>query len=222
MKHLMTILKKVLCLICFSFAAILYTSGTYAADSASTNQEVDWNQLDDASKTAIARNQARYNATGGNTEAEAIYDAQQSRITQQNSNQEAYTNTVSNIQEQLQSSIDENNKRVSRAQEFTESAKKVYESAQEKLKNATTAEEMKAANEELKRAKSLLEQAEDNQKTVEKEVNKENKNLEKAAEKSTKTAGKEYEEQQTLEGYAAGRRIGGRVYRGEERLPRHE
>lgn len=65
----------------------------------------------------------------------------------------------------------------------------------ERLKNASTPEEMKAANEALKQAQQELKTAEKNQKEVEKDVKKDNKAAKKEAKKEEKAIAKAEKEQ---------------------------
>ena len=209
MKYLSKLVKEALYLLCFglliSFSAanpvlsadcdprcpngcnpdgscIVSTSGMIE-EEAPEEEEISWGSLTDETQNTIARNQARYNATGGNEAAQEIYDAQQNRINQQQNNQAIRDNNVSEIQKRLKEQKAQNNERVANMQAQTNIAKQDYAAAQERLKNASTPEEMKAANEALKAAKENLEKAEDAQKDVEKEVKKANKELDKAAEK---------------------------------------
>ena len=155
-----------------------------------------WGDLDDQTQSSVARNQVRFDATGGDEAAQEVYDQQQSRRDQQSANQSTYDNTVSDIQKNLEEQKAKNNERVKNMEQLTQQAQKDYEDAQKRLQSATTPEEMKAANEALKQAKENLEKAKDAQKEVEKEVKKENKALEKEAKSDTKAAEKALKEQQ--------------------------
>lgn len=155
-----------------------------------------WQTLDKETQNTIAKNQARYNATGGNEAAQEIYDAQQNRINQQQNTQAVRDNNVAEIQKKLAEQKAQNNERVANMQAQTNIARQDYTAAQEKLKNATTPEEMKAANEALKAAKENLEKAEDAQKDVEKDVKKANKELDKTAEKQIDAMDDAVKEQQ--------------------------
>lgn len=76
-----------------------------------------------------------------------------------------------------------------------DASKEKYAEAQERLKNASTPEEMKAANEALKQAQQDLKTAEKNQKEVEKDVKKDNKAAKKEAKKEEKAIAKAEKEQ---------------------------
>lgn len=78
---------------------------------------------------------------------------------------------------------------------MTEQAQQGVAAAQERLKNASTPEEMKAANEALKQAQQDLKTAEKNQKEVEKDVKKDNKAAKKEAKKEEKAIAKAEKEQ---------------------------
>lgn len=89
------------------------------------------------------------------------------------------------------SEIQRNNQRVENMAALTKEAEDYVATAQKRLKEAKTPEEMAAANTELQTALKDLEKAKDNQKQVEKEVKKENKTLQKDADKASKEALKE-------------------------------
>ena len=192
MRNRTKFIKGMSYLFCLSF--FLNINTVYAADVAVSyiedvsDEEAFWSNL--------GKDEARAKATGGNAEAQRIYDAQQNRIEQQKTNQASRDSAVSSVQQNLEAQKAQNNQKVTEAQNATKQAQSAYEAAQKQLQSATTTEEMKAANEALKQAKTNLDKAEDTQKDVEKSVNKANKALDKQASKDTKAANKSYEEQQ--------------------------
>ncbi len=202
MRNLAKFLKEALYLLCFCLTwNILLAQPSAAIDiieeEAPEEEQVGgWNTLDKATQNTIGKNQARNSATGGNSEAEAIYDAQQQRIDQQKSNQAIRDSNAAAIQQKTDAEKAKNNERVANMQAQTDIARQEYTAAQERLKNASTPEEMKAANDALKQAKENLEQAEDAQKDVEKEVKKANKELDKKAEKQIDAMDKSVKKQQ--------------------------
>ncbi len=179
MRNLAKFLKEALYLLCFCLTwNILLAQPSVAID------------VDDV------KSQIRNNTTGGNAEAEAIYDKQQQMIDQQKSNQAIRDNNAAAIQQKTDAQKAQNNQRVTDAQNATKQAQQAYEAAQKQLQSASTTEEMKAANDALKQAKSNLDKAQDNQKDIEKEVKKANKELDKNAEKQIKAMDKSVKEQQ--------------------------
>lgn len=169
---------------------------TIIEEEAPEEEELLWSNLSKETQNTIAKNQARDSATGGNAEAQAIYDAQQQRIDQQKSTQATRNSNVAAIQKETDAQKAQNNQRVTEAQQATTQAQQAYEAAQKQLQTATSADEMKAANEALKQAKSNLDSAQDAQKSIEKEVNKANKELDKTAEKQIDAMDDAVKEQQ--------------------------
>ena len=194
MRNKTKFIKEISYLFCLSF--FLSVNIGYAADAVMTyvedvsEEEAFWSNVN------VGKDLARAKATGGNAEAQSIYDAQQNRIEQQKSNQASRDSAVSSIQQNLENQKAQNNQKVTEAQNATKQAQSAYEAAQKQLQSATTTEEMKAANEALKQAKTNLDKAEDAQKDVEKSVNKANKALDKQAKKETKSADKALKAQQ--------------------------
>lgn len=207
MKQLIISFKKVSALICFSLLLALSSMSAQAAECNplcpngcnpdGSCKVLDVSTAEDPEEwEAVAREEARVNATGGNADAEAIYDAQQSRIQQQKNNQSIRDSNAAAIQEELNAQKAQNNQKVKDAETATQQAQAAYEAAQKKLQSATTPDAMKAANDELKKAKESLENAQDAQKDVEKEVKKANKALDKEAEKKIDAMDKSVKEQQ--------------------------
>ena len=192
MRNKTKFIKEISYLFCLSF--FLSVNIGYAADAVMTYVE-DVSE-EEAFWSNQGKEEARAKATGGNAEAQSIYDAQQNRIEQQKSNQASRDSAVSSIQQNLENQKAQNNQKVTEAQNATKQAQSAYEAAQKQLQSATTTEEMKAANEALKQAKTNLDKAEDAQKDVEKSVNKANKALDKQAKKKTKSADKALKAQQ--------------------------
>lgn len=143
-------------------------------------KEIGWSTLDKKTQETIAKNQARNAAAGQSDEARAIYDAQQQRYDQRDASKEKYADALSAGDE-----------RVRNMEALTEQAQQGVAAAQERLKNASTPEEMKAANEALKQAQQELKTAEKNQKEVEKEAKKEEKAIAKAEKEQRKAIEKE-------------------------------
>lgn len=101
----------------------------------------------------------------------------------------------STLDKKTQETIAKNQARNAAAGQSDE-ARAIYDAAaQERLKNASTPEEMKAANEALKQAQQELKTAEKNQKEVEKDVKKDNKAAKKEAKKEEKAIAKAEKEQ---------------------------
>lgn len=151
-------------------------------------KEIGWSTLDKKTQETIAKNQARNAAAGQSDEARAIYDAQQQRYDQRDASKEKYADALS-----------AGNERVRNMEALTEQAQQGVAAAQERLKNASTPEEMKAANEALKQAQQELKTAEKNQKEVEKDnkaAKKEAKKEEKAIAKAEKEQRKAIEKEQ--------------------------
>lgn len=147
-------------------------------------KEIGWSTLDKKTQETIAKNQARNAAAGQSDEARAIYDAQQQRYDQRDASKEKYADALSAGDE-----------RVRNMEALTEQAQQGVAAAQERLKNASTPEEMKAANEALKQAQQELKTAaekeqrkaiEKEQKSAEKDLKKANKKIEKLEEKCAK------------------------------------
>ena len=109
---------------------------------------------------------------------------QQQRYDQRDASKEKYADALSAGDE-----------RVRNMEALTEQAQQGVAAAQERLKNASTPEEMKAANEALKQAQQELKTAEKNQKEVEKDVKKDNKAAKKEAKKEEKAIAKAEKEQ---------------------------
>ena len=139
--------------------------------------------MEQKTQETIAKNQARNAAAGQSDEARAIYDAQQQRYDQRDASKEKYADT-----------LNAGDERIRNMEALTEQAQQGVAAAQERLKNASTPEEMKAANEALKQAQQDLKTAEKNQrkaiekeqKSAEKDLKKANKKIEKLEEKCAK------------------------------------
>lgn len=170
---------------------------TVEEEESNAREEIEnWVGMDEDLKNSIAKDQARYAATGGNEDAQKIYDEQQKLKDQQKSNQSIRDSNVSSIEQERDAQKAQNNQKVTDAQNATQQAQNAYAEAQKQLQSAKTTEEMKAANEALKQAKENLEKAEDAQKDVEKDVKKANKELDKQAEKQIDAMDKSLKEQQ--------------------------
>lgn len=210
MRNLLKLIKNLSFLLCFGFGLSLAAVPAYAVECSPAcpngcnadgsckvvnvvaqveeetpdEEEIGWSTLDKKTQETIAKNQARNAAAGQSDEARAIYDAQQQRYDQRDASKEKYADALS-----------AGNERVRNMEALTEQAQQGVAAAQERLKNASTPEEMKAANEALKQAQQELKTAEKNQKEVEKDVKKDNKAAEKeqrkAIEKEQKSAEKD-------------------------------
>lgn len=201
MRNLLKLIKNLSFLLCFGFGLSLAAVPAYAVECSPAcpngcnadgsckvvnvvaqveeetpdEEEIGWSKLDKKTQETIAKNQARNAAAGQSDEARAIYDAQQQRYDQRDASKEKYADALSAGDE-----------RVRNMEALTKQAQQGVAAAQERLKNASTPEEMKAANEALKQAQQELKTAEKNQKEVEKDVKKDNKKIEKLEEKCAK------------------------------------
>ena len=201
MRNLLKLIKNLSFLLCFGFGLSLAAVPAYAVECSPAcpngcnadgsckvvnvvaqveeetpdEEEIGWSTLDKKTQETIAKNQARNAAAGQSDEARAIYDAQQQRYDQRDASKEKYADALSAGDE-----------RVRNMEALTEQAQQGVAAAQERLKNASTPEEMKAANEALKQAQQELKTAEKNQKEVEKDVKKDNKAAKKEAKKEEK------------------------------------
>ncbi len=206
MRNLLKLIKNLSFLLCFGFGLSLAAVPAYAVECSPAcpngcnadgsckvvnvvaqveeetpdEEEIGWSKLDKKTQETIAKNQARNAAAGQSDEARAIYDAQQQRYDQRDASKEKYADALSAGDE-----------RVRNMEALTKQAQQGVAAAQERLKNASTPEEMKAANEALKQAQQELKTAEKNQKEVEKDVKKDNK----AAKKEEKAIAKAEKEQ---------------------------
>lgn len=207
MRNLLKLIKNLSFLLCFGFGLSLAAVPAYAVECspacpngcnadgsckvvnvvAQVEEETPdeeeiggWSTLDKKTQETIAKNQARNAAAGQSDEARAIYDAQQQRYDQRDASKEKYADT-----------LNAGDERIRNMEALTEQAQQGVAAAQERLKNASTPEEMKAANEALKQAQQKLKTAEKNQKEVEKDVKKDNK----AAKKEEKAIAKAEKEQ---------------------------
>ena len=211
MRNLLKLIKNLSFLLCFGFGLSLAAVPAYAVECspacpngcnadgsckvvnvvAQVEEETPdeeeiggWSTLDKKTQETIAKNQARNAAAGQSDEARAIYDAQQQRYDQRDASKEKYADALSAGDE-----------RVRNMEALTKQAQQGVAAAQERLKNASTPEEMKAANEALKQAQQELKTAEKNQKEVEKDVKKDNKAAKKEAKKEEKAIAKAEKEQ---------------------------
>lgn len=210
MRNLLKLIKNLSFLLCFGFGLSLAAVPAYAVECSPAcpngcnadgsckvvnvvaqveeetpdEEEIGWSTLDKKTQETIAKNQARNAAAGQSDEARAIYDAQQQRYDQRDASKEKYADALSAGDE-----------RVRNMEALTEQAQQGVAAAQERLKNASTPEEMKAANEALKQAQQELKTAEKNQKEVEKDVKKDNKAAKKEAKKEEKAIAKAEKEQ---------------------------
>lgn len=184
MRNLLKLIKNLSFLLCFGFGLNYMVVPVMAQsivppvieEEAPDEEEIGgWSTLDKKTQETIAKNQARNAAAGQSDEARAIYDAQQQRYDQRDASKEKYADT-----------LNAGNERIRNMEALTEQAQQGVAAAQERLKNASTPEEMKAANEALKQAQQDLKTAEKNQKEVEKEVEKDVKKDNKAAKKEAK------------------------------------
>lgn len=214
MRNLLKLIKNLSFLLCFGFGLSLAAVPAYAVECSPAcpngcnadgsckvvnvvaqveeetpdEEEIGWSTLDKKTQETIAKNQARNAAAGQSDEARAIYDAQQQRYDQRDASKEKYADALSAGSE-----------RVRNMEALTEQAQQGVAAAQERLKNASTPEEMKAANEALKQAQQELKTAEKNQKEVEKDnkaAKKEAKKEEKAIAKAEKEQRKAIEKEQ--------------------------
>lgn len=211
MRNLLKLIKNLSFLLCFGFGLSLAAVPAYAVECspacpngcnadgsckvvnvvAQVEEETPdeeeiggWSTLDKKTQETIAKNQARNAAAGQSDEARAIYDAQQQRYDQRDASKEKYADT-----------LNAGDERIRNMEALTEQAQQGVAAAQERLKNASTPEEMKAANEALKQAQQKLKTAEKNQKEVEKDVKKDNKAAKKEAKKEEKAIAKAEKEQ---------------------------
>lgn len=210
MRNLLKLIKKLSFLLCFGFGLSLAAVPAYAVECSPAcpngcnadgsckvvnvvaqveeetpdEEEIGWSTLDKKTQETIAKNQARNAAAGQSDEARAIYDAQQQRYDQRDASKEKYADT-----------LNAGDERIRNMEALTEQAQQGVAAAQERLKNASTPEEMKAANEALKQAQQDLKTAEKNQKEVEKDVKKDNKAAKKEAKKEEKAIAKAEKEQ---------------------------
>lgn len=215
MRNLLKLIKNLSFLLCFGFGLSLAAVPAYAVEcspacpngcnadgsckvvnvvaqveeEAPDEEEIGgWSTLDKKTQETIAKNQARNAAAGQSDEARAIYDAQQQRYDQRDASKEKYADT-----------LNAGDERIRNMEALTEQAQQGVAAAQERLKNASTPEEMKAANEALKQAQQDLKTAEKNQKEVEKDVKKDKKEAkkeEKAIAKAEKEQRKAIEKEQ--------------------------
>lgn len=162
MRNLLKLIKNLSFLLCFGFGLNYMVVPVMAQsivppvieEEAPDEEEIGgWSTLDKKTQETIAKNQARNAAAGQSDEARAIYDAQQQRYDQRDASKEKYADALSAGDE-----------RVRNMEALTEQAQQGVAAAQERLKNASTPEEMKAANEALKQAQQELKTAEKNQK----------------------------------------------------------
>ena len=205
MRNLLKLIKNLSFLLCFGFGLSLAAVPAYAVECSPAcpngcnadgsckvvnvvaqveeetpdEEEIGWSTLDKKTQETIAKNQARNAAAGQSDEARAIYDAQQQRYDQRDASKEKYADT-----------LNAGDERVRNMEALTEQAQQGVAAAQERLKNASTPEEMKAANEALKQAQQDLKTAEKNQKE-EKAIAKAEKEQRKAIEKEQKSAEKD-------------------------------
>lgn len=212
MRNLLKLIKNLSFLLCFGFGLSLAAVPAYAVECSPAcpngcnadgsckvvnvvaqveeetpdEEEIGWSTLDKKTQETIAKNQARNAAAGQSDEARAIYDAQQQRYDQRDASKEKYTDT---------DTLNAGDERVRNMEALTKQAQQGVAAAQERLKNASTPEEMKAANEALKQAQQELKTAEKNQKEVEKDVKKDNKAAKKEAKKEEKAIAKAEKEQ---------------------------
>lgn len=210
MRNLLKLIKNLSFLLCFGFGLSLAAVPAYAVECSPAcpngcnadgsckvvnvvaqveeetpdEEEIGWSTLDKKTQETIAKNQARNAAAGQSDEARAIYDAQQQRYDQRDASKEKYADT-----------LNAGDERIRNMEALTEQAQQGVAAAQERLKNASTPEEMKAANEALKQAQQDLKTAEKNQKEVEKDVKKDNKAAKKEAKKEEKAIAKAEKEQ---------------------------
>lgn len=210
MRNLLKLIKNLSFLLCFGFGLSLAAVPAYAVEcspacpngcnadgsckvvnvvaqveeEAPDEEEIGWSTLDKKTQETIAKNQARNATAGQSDEARAIYDAQQQRYDQRDASKEKYADT-----------LNAGDERIRNMEALTEQAQQGVAAAQERLKNASTPEEMKAANEALKQAQQELKTAEKNQKEVEKDVKKDNKAAQKEAKKEEKAIAKAEKEQ---------------------------
>ena len=188
MRNLLKLIKNLSFLLCFGFGLNYMVVPVMAQsivppvieEEAPDEEEIGgWSTLDKKTQETIAKNQARNAAAGQSDEARAIYDAQQQRYDQRDASKEKYADT-----------LNAGDERIRNMEALTEQAQQGVAAAQERLKNASTPEEMKAANEALKQAQQELKTAEKNQKE-EKAIAKAEKEQRKAIEKEQKSAEKD-------------------------------
>lgn len=193
MRNLLKLIKNLSFLLCFGFGLNYMVVPVMAQsivppvieEEAPDEEEIGgWSTLDKKTQETIAKNQARNAAAGQSDEARAIYDAQQQRYDQRDASKEKYADT-----------LNAGDERIRNMEALTEQAQQGVAAAQERLKNASTPEEMKAVNEALKQAQQDLKTAEKNQKEVEKDVKKDNKAAKKEAKKEEKAIAKAEKEQ---------------------------
>ena len=157
MRNLLKLIKNLSFLLCFGFGLNYMVVPVMAQsivppvieEEAPDEEEIGgWSTLDKKTQETIAKNQARNAAAGQSDEARAIYDAQQQRYDQRDASKEKYADT-----------LNAGDERIRNMEALTEQAKQGVAAAQERLKNASTPEEMKAANEALKQAQQDLKTA---------------------------------------------------------------
>ena len=154
MRNLLKLIKNLSFLLCFGFGLNYMVVPVMAQsivppvieEEAPDEEEIGgWSTLDKKTQETIAKNQARNAAAGQSDEARAIYDAQQQRYDQRDASKEKYADT-----------LNAGDERIRNMEALTEQAQQGVAAAQERLKNASTPEEMKAANEALKQAQQDL------------------------------------------------------------------
>lgn len=194
MRNLLKLIKNLSFLLCFGFGLNYMVVPVMAQsivppvieEEAPDEEEIGgWSTLDKKTQETIAKNQARNAAAGQSDEARAIYDAQQQRYDQRDASKEKYADT-----------LNAGDERIRNMEALTEQAKQGVAAAQERLKNASTPEEMKAANEALKQAQQDLKEAKKEEKAIAKAEKEQRKAIEKeqkSAEKDLKKANKKIE-----------------------------
>lgn len=199
MRNLLKLIKNLSFLLCFGFGLSLAAVPAYAVECSPAcpngcnadgsckvvnvvaqveeetpdEEEIGWSTLDKKTQETIAKNQARNAAAGQSDEARAIYDAQQQRYDQRDASKEKYADALSAGDE-----------RIRNMEALTEQAQQGVAAAQERLKNASTPEEMKAAK--AKAEKEQRKAIEKEQKSAEKDLKKANKKIEKLEKKCAK------------------------------------
>lgn len=194
MRNLLKLIKNLSFLLCFGFGLNYMVVPVMAQsivppvieEEAPDEEEIGgWSTLDKKTQETIAKNQARNAAAGQSDEARAIYDAQQQRYDQRDASKEKYADT-----------LNAGDERIRNMEALTEQAQQGVAAAQERLKNASTPEEMKAANEALKQAQQDLKEAKKEEKAIAKAEKEQRKAIEKeqkSAEKDLKKANKKIE-----------------------------
>lgn len=182
MRNLLKLIKNLSFLLCFGFGLNYMVVPVMAQsivppvieEEAPDEEEIGgWSTLDKKTQETIAKNQARNAAAGQSDEARAIYDAQQQRYDQRDASKEKYADT-----------LNAGDERIRNMEALTEQAQQGVAAAQERLKNASTPEEMKAAK--AKAEKEQRKAIEKEQKSAEKDLKKANKKIEKLEEKCAK------------------------------------